>query len=107
MKHFIDLIINLEKFVRSLNGTNTIYFTQSVTSVDEIRRLIAATKYWNSTSDLGKVTIQFGLTSMNPAEYGESFNEYCRSMKMSELTDLSRLDDLEDDEYSRIILALS
>lgn len=107
MKSFIDLVIKLEKYARRLNGKNTIYFTHNVTSVDDIRRTLSATRYWNMNSESGELNIQYALTSVDPSDNKEAFTYYCKSMKMSELTDTRGLSDICDSEYCRVILALS
>lgn len=107
MKSFIDLVIKLEKYTRRLNGTNTIYFTHSITSVADIRRTLSATRYWNVNSELGEIDIQYALTSIDPSENKHAFTDYCKGMQMKELTDTSDLSNLQDDEYCRVILAIS
>lgn len=107
MKSFIDLVIKLEKYARRLNGNNTIYFTHEISSVDDIRRTLSATRYWNANSEMGELNIQYALTSVDPTENEHAFTLYCKSMNMSELTDTLGLSEICDNEYRRVILALS
>lgn len=107
MKSFIDLVIKLEKYARRLTGSNTIYFTHEIQSVDDIRRTLSATRYWNTHSDMGELTLQYSVTSVDPSIDRKAFTEYCKRMEMKELTDVAWLSELADDEYRRVILALS
>lgn len=108
MKSCIDLVINLEKNVRRLTGSNTIYMTVPANTVLHIRRTLMSIKYWQISSSNLDVNVQYALTSIPEKETpSDAFIEYCNRMVMKPLQDHSTLEGIEDGEYRYIIIALS